>query len=325
MKQTKRIIRDQALAWITPVVFIGGLVIAYIIGYFIAEVSKDRTVLIPLSITTLWVSLYAFFGFKIVQNRNYLVIERFGEFNRIVHSGPRILCFPGLIDKTVAEGTLRNQEIELFADEVPPYKVDFIDGSACIQSKAWYRIGPKEDADIELVNEAIYNFTYSLNGEKQARERIEDVLESSFVPRLQKLHIAEALVQKDTVAENAVTPEVLKALKITGIELVEEMGFIITDIILPDEIIRQRQKLLEGEAEASKQEALGAGYAQAIVGIMKTAKSSGKEVSWETAQGIYEKQRGFETLATTGSKISFVSPDIKGIIKTMGVGDANPS
>lgn len=320
---SKRIILDGELAWITPLVLFGGTVIFAIFAFLIMEFTKETSSLIVISMICLWLSIYCYFGFKIVANRDYLVIERFGEFNRIVHSGPRILCFPGLIDEVVASGTLRTKDIELFADETPPYEVDFNDGSARVRSKAWYCVASEGCENIEEINQAIYDFTYTLKDESSVRERIEDVLESSFVPLLQKRTIGEALVEKDTIAEGAVTEEVRGALKVNGIHLINKRSFIITDIVLPEAIIKLRQKKLEGESEANKQEEQGAGYARAIAGIIKAAKIAGENVDWKTAQGIYAQQRGLETLANTGSNISFVSPDIRGVQKTMGIGDVN--
>lgn len=322
---SKRIILDKEMWLITPLVILGGMFLALkIVNMFVLD--QGSSLWIHTTAILFWLALYSYWGFRIIPNREYLVIERFGIFNRIVHSGPRILCLPGLIDKIVdSGGSLRSREIELFADEKPPYQVDFIDGSAQVRSKAWYCLGPEKCNDLTALDEAIYDFTYTLKNEQAVRERIEDVLESSFVPQLQRLTIAEALVQKDTVAENAVNTEVRDALKVNGIYLIEKRSFIITDIVLPDEIIKQRQKKLEGESEANKQEELGAGYGRAIAGVIKAARAAGKELSWEAAQGIYERQRGFETLGTTGSKISFVASDIKGIQKTIGIGDANPN
>lgn len=317
-----RIILEQAFSWVTPLVFFGGVIIVMIVGFFVSVGAPDEWSLGLTPMFTgviLWSIFYAYCGFRIVQNREYLVIERFGEFNRIVHMGPRILCFPGLIDKIIAKGTLRNQEVELFKDETPPYKVDFDDGSTEVRCKAWFHIGPENTDDILIINEAIYKFTYSLKDEQGALERIEDVLESSFVPLLQALSIKNALTKKDEVADKAAGEQAVKeALEAVGIVLCAPKGFIITDIVLPLEIIALRQKKLEGESEADKQAEQGLGYARTIEAI---AKKLGISVS--EARAIYETQRGLETLQGVKANVTFVSPSIQGIQTMIGINSGN--
>lgn len=317
-----RIILEQAFSWVTPFLFFGGIIMMMIVGFFVSLGMPDDWDLGLTPMFTgvvLWVIFYAYCGFRIVQNRDYLVIERFGEFNRIVHMGPRILCFPGLVDKIIAKGTLRNQEVELFKDETPVYEVDFDDGSAQVRCKAWFHIGPEHTEDISVIDEAIYRFTYSLKDEKGALERIEDVLESSFVPLLQALSIKNALTKKDEIADRAASELAVKeALEAVGIMLCAPKGFIITDIVLPLEIMALRQKKLEGEAEADKQAEQGLGYARTIEAIAKKLGISAFE-----ARAIYETQRGLETLQGVKANVTFVSPSIQSIQTMIGVNSGN--
>lgn len=317
----KRVIPDAAFMWITAVVFFGGTIIALATGAYLSHIITTENLgwTPAISAALTWVAIYCFLGFKIVDNQDYAVIERFGEFNRIIHSGPRILCFPGLIDKIAAQGSLRYQEMPLFKDE-PGYKVDFKDGSTAIEMRAFYRIGPYEEDDAEQTDEAIYRFTYSMEGESEVKERIEEVLESSVIPRLQQLSIGDALVQKDTVAGEVVRDlQVIEALKAVGVELSPLKGLIIPDIALPEEILKQRMKKLEGEAEADKQSAQGHGYARTIKAVMDDLG-----ISFDEARSVYENQRGLETLAAVQANVSFVAPNIKGVQQTMGIGDAAP-
>ncbi len=277
----------------------------------------------------LWIAIYFFIGFKLVQNTEYLVIERFGEFSRIVHSGPRLLCFPGIIDKVVAEDNLRWKTLNLFADEAkdgsaPPntkksYHVDFKDGSTPVSMEASYRVGPQGSSTDETDN-AIYLFTYAMQNASERESRIEGLLESEAIPRLQELEIGVALVQKDKIAkEVTANARVLEALILMGVELNPNKGLIIPDIALTPEIIAQRQKKLEGASEADKQKALGLGYARSIKAIKEELGCTEKE-----ALQIYNTQRGLETLASLQTNVSFIAPDIKGVLKTMGVVDASP-
>ncbi|MBI5078186.1 MAG: hypothetical protein HZB11_02370 [Candidatus Yonathbacteria bacterium] len=267
----------------------------------------------------LWLAIYFSWGFRIVRNTEYLVIERFGKFNRIVHSGPRILCLPGIVDRVAYSDTLRYRELALFADEKERYRVDFKDGSTPVVMKASYRIGPQGNS-VEDIDEAIYRFTYTMRSMDEREERIEEILESVAIPQLQTLEIADALLQKDTIAEKVTADKLARsALEAMGVELNPQKGLIIPDITLTPEIIEQRQKKLQGASEADKQKALGLGYARSIKAIIEEL-----DVTWEEARSIYETQRGLEVLETLDANVSFVAPDMKGVQKTIGVGDANP-
>lgn len=310
----KAVIPDEAYGFFSWLILTAGALLFTVFGSIVWDTPGEVAACV-----ILWLAIYMFIGLRIVQNMDYLVIERFGEFNRIVHSGPRILCFPGLIDKVVAQDTLRWRELPLFADEAAGYRVDFKDGSTPVSMKASYRVGPQGGTPDEL-DEAIYRFTYSMKTIKEREERIEEILESAAVPRLQALEIGDALLQKDSVAEQVTADSgVRDAIEAIGIELNPQKGLIIPDIDLTPEIIEQRQKKLQGASEASKQSAQGAGYALAIKAIMENL-----EVDFKTARGIYETQRGLEVLGTVNANVSFVAPGMEGIQKTMGVGDVNP-
>ncbi len=278
----------------------------------------------PLIGIALWGAIYFYWGFEIVQNTEYLVLERFGEFSRIVHSGPRILCLPGLVDKIASKGNLRYREISLFEDE-PNHLVDFKDGSSRVSMKGSYRVGPQPDTfdtpeDFEKLDLAIYRFTYTMKSDEEREERVEEILESSANEHLQALEIGGALLEKDSIAEKVTaSTQVRSALEAMGIELNPQKGLIIPDIELSAEIIAQRQKKLEGASEADKQSAQGLGYARSIQAIM-TALS----VDQQEARSIYETQRGLEVLGSLDANVSFVAGNMKDIQRTMGVGDANP-
>lgn len=265
----------------------------------------------------LFLAIYFYWGFTIVPNTEYLVVERFGEFNRIIHSGPRILNLPGLIDKIADRGTLRYRELPIFTeDEGKPYVVDFKDGaSSPVVGKISYRIGPQDDSEKSL-DDAIYLFTYTMRNPTEREERIKETIESEAIPRMQALELSEALLQKDSIANQVTMDEQVRGtLEAMGVELNIKKGFILSDISIPQEVIELRQKKLKGEMEAEEQSAQGLGYARSINAIQKSL-----EVSKEEARSIYETQRSLEVLGMLKSNVSFVASDIKSIQKTMGVG-----
>ena len=198
-------------------------------------------------------------------------------------------------------------------------EVHFKDGSTPVSMKASIRVGP-QGSSIEELNDAIYLLTYATKNDAERIERVENILESAVVPQLQALEISAALLEKDSVADSVnKNTEAIEALVAIGIELNPQKGLIISDIALTPEIIAQRQKKLEGTSEAEKQKALGLGYARSITAIIEELKCSRGE-----ALSIYNTQRGLETLEKLKSNVSLVASDIKGVLKTMNVGDANP-
>lgn len=264
----------------------------------------------------LFLAIYFYWGWTPISNMEYLVIERFGEFSRIVHSGSRFLTLPGLIDKIVARGTLGEQSLILFAAENgKPHVIDFKDGSSPVDATASFSVGPR-DAETGSIDNAIYKYTYAIRNENERRKRISMILESATSPQLQALKIDEALQQKDTVAEGVTAEKKTRdALETIGIELNPQKGLIISDIELPPEIVEQRQKTLQGASDAIKQQALGLGYARSIQAIMNELN-----VDQERAIEIFQTQRGLEVLGTLDANVSFVAPDMKGIQVAMGVG-----
>lgn len=290
-------------------------IIAIFATWYFGNITFD----IASALSLVWAGIYFAWGFRIIRNTEYLVIERFGKFSGIVHSGPRILCLPGLIDIVVANGTLRYKELVLFTNKKDRYLVDFSDCSTPVVMKASYRVGP-QDKSLEETDNAIYLFTYTINNLNELEERIEGILESATAPQLRALVISDALLQKNTIAD-AVTADinVRSALEAIGVELNPQKGLIISDISLTTEIIALRQKKLQGSSEAMKQVIQGTGYAQAIKAIMNELNTSE-----ESARNIYQTQRGLETLVELKTNVSFVSPNINDIQKTIGIGDVNP-
>jgi len=106
-------------------------------------------------------------------------------------------------------------------------------------------------------------------------------------------------------------------------------GVVITDIVLPDEIIRAREETIKGKREAEKQFEQGGGYAKAIMAIQREFAKGIKDpdgnwavepqkISFEEARSIYERQRGFETIAAKPGNTHFVTPGIAGMQLAIG-------
>lgn len=274
-----------------------------------------------IGIIILFSAIYIAWGIRIIKQKEFLVVERLGKFHRIAHAGITILCLHGLIDSEKHKNHLRLRRTDLYADE-KDNKIDFKDGSCPVKIQVWWKIGRIGSKKTEDINDDIFNFVYAAeNPENKLEEMIDDLAR----PLLQCMTIDEAGKEKDKVEaeiinEAASNQGVGKSLLDIGIYLDPTKGCLITDIILTNEVIKIREKTMEGEKEATKAAKRGAGYAQAIAAIMGEAKKAGATITFKEAREIYEKQRGLETVGETGANITFVSPGIQGLMTTLGIG-----
>jgi len=294
-----------------------GATIGILTGYIITGI---------ISGIIIWLGIYLISGFTIVSPNEFLVIERLGNFLRVVKEGWTILCLPGLIDVVAPDngrGDFKWHRADLYADE-PDNKIDFKDGSAKVKMQVWYRVGESE-ADVK---EWVYRVQDSPN-------RVEEIADGTARPLLQKETIDSASVNLQTISDSVRRdPEFIASLKEMGVELDPHKGVIITDIVLPKEIEESRQETIKGKREADRQSAQGGGYARAIRAIMREAQKEieirneagvvikiipGRKTSWAEAVAIYEKQRGLEVLQSKTGAINFVSPDLPGIMTSIGI------
>jgi len=258
-----------------------------------------------------WLTIFAVWNVVVPAGQEFLVIERLGKYYAIKHSGIGFLCLRGVIDKVRDKGTLKALELPMYADEVAEFAIDFKDGSAPIDASIWHRIGA-ENAAWGEIDRAIIAHTYAY---ENPGGRVEEIVDGHARPILQKHSIDEAQEKKDSIAgEVSKHPEVLDAMKKTGHFFVEGKGLIISDIALTQEIKDLRRQVLEGKKDAERDVAKGEGYARAIKGIIEELK-----VDKKTARGIYETQRGLETVEKTGSNINFVAPTVDGVLITLGM------
>ena len=307
-------------------VIIIGSIGAALAGYLLG---KQEPFLMAGCLTILWLAVYTAVGLRIPRKKEFLVIERLGKFYRIAHRGPTVLCLPGLIDRIAKKDNLKLKRLDLYKDE-PGNKIDYKDGSAATTIQGWWRISGYDSEEKELkefdeengedrikINKDIFLFTYAV---ENPEGRIEEVLDAFARPLLQKMTIDEANIKKNKVSTTTLANKgVKKAMRAMGVCLDPNKGVLITDIALPDEIVKLRELKMEGVKDAERAKARGTGYAQAINAIVEEAKNAGQEISFQDAQGIFERQRGLETVADTGANISFVASDIGGVMKTLDI------
>ncbi len=293
----------------------GAIVFGTIFSYIPLEFLKAiglNTNLFQLIITGIlvWLTIFVVWNIVIPAGQEYLVIERLGKFYGIKHSGIGFLCFRGIIDKVRDSGNLKVRELKMYADEKDDFAIDFKDGSAPIDASIWHRIG-KENSSWDEINRAIIAHVYAY---KNPEGRVEEIVDGHTRPLLQSFSIDDAQEAKDSIAEKILGSEdVKRAMRKTGHFFVENKGLIISDIILPEEIRNLRRQVLEGKKDAERDIKKGAGYALAIKEVINKLGTS-----TERGIDIYQTQRGFETIETTGSNVTFVAPDMKGLLVTVG-------
>jgi regulator of protease activity HflC (stomatin/prohibitin superfamily) len=248
-----------------------------------------------------WLIIYVTFGLTIVPEKEAWIIERFGKFMYVINPGINLLCLPGAIDKIRSKISLKSQRVDLYQDE-PGNVMDFTDGSAAVKAQVWYAVTCPEKYFYEVSN---------------PKNWIEEKLDNFMRPELQEHGIDEALRRKNCIADKALNGLKDEIENTIGVKMDRVL---ITDLVLPDEVVKMREERLAGQTEAEKSTRIGKGYADSINAIIQGAKDAGHEITFEQAQAIYERQRGLETVGKTGANITFIAPDIDGVMKTINIG-----
>lgn len=269
----------------------------------------------------IWLSFYLSQGLTLVPQNSFLVIERLEQYYRTANEGVIVLLFPNWIDRIApngGQGDYKSHKVDYQTDAQNGGVVNFRDDSAKVIAEIWYSI--KKDAVRSLgssQDNAPYRWVYAV---RDSGQRIVDIIVNAARPLLQTHTIDEAQINlRDIEKEVTESPGVLASLDAIGVQLDPNRGFLIKNIELPPETVRARRLALEGHKEAERQIAVGEGYANSILAIVRLAKAQGEEISFDQARAIYEYQRGLEQLGKTGANISFVNPDIRGVMIALGM------
>ncbi len=267
-----------------------------------------------------WVAIYIAFGLRIIPEKEVWVFERLGQFHCIRRPGIYIGCFVDIIDKVKQRVPLYKQPIYLWSDPTDTNnKVDFKDGSCPVKALIWYR--PRQKSAVnggkDILNESVYHLTYNYS---DLYLWIEEHLDTLIRVPLQGLTIDDASAQKNEIAKKASQQFEQDLTDESGIE---SEGILITDIVLSDSQIEQREKKLQGVKDAEGATARARGYIDPIKLIIEEAKKAGKDITFDEAKDLFNQQRAFETISATGSNMTFVSPDLKGVMMTMDVTSKN--
>lgn len=290
------------------------------LGYFLEARDVSDILLNFTSGAIVWIAIVVAIGVRIVPQAEVWGVERLGQYHRMLRSGIRILLFPNLVDqiKESNKASLKDERLDLYKDEVNN-KFDFTNGSAAVKVQVWHRLAQRDENGGDTTEENLQKWLYA---KTNPTGWIEEQLDDFIRPQLQECSIDEAQIKKQSVAQMAKE----EARSVNGINITGSVGreigrLLITDIVLPQDVIDARTETLKGQREAQKTQAIGKGYVGAILAIMKDAAEAGNPITWEQALEVFDKQRALETIGRTGANITLVGQDVGGILKTLEVGN----
>jgi regulator of protease activity HflC (stomatin/prohibitin superfamily) len=298
------------------VVLIAGIIlcgqISYIIPFSNESTHVSQAIWHWLGGSVLFVTLYILFGLRVVCNTEELVISRLGYYLRTAEKGPRLLCFPGIID--TIEGVVDLEEItrQLYRDEsgevTSNHELDFGNDSAEVEIEAHMRITDSS--------------RFAFTSENPFRQ-VENIIDSMLRPLIQSLGIDAAQVHKSKISA-AVAEWIREDLEVYyGIYLIR---ILIVDIILSDETKIIRRRRLEAETDAQEEVARGASIGTAIRKLrQELSQDAGREISFDEAKTIYQQRLGLDTIEKTGANVTFVAPGVSGVLGTFDVSSTSKS
>lgn len=257
------------------------------------------------------------------RTQEFVVVERMLKFWDIKLSGLR-LAFP-FIDRIRLRDNFLSKQIELFVVNGTPATragIDFVDATAPVNAGAWYQVGDPEAVmagDYEKLIQDVYRYVYVIFEDSRAK-RIADIIEDALRPILQKYTLDAAQKDADSAGDLCVAAARPRLAEL-GVYASPGKGVVIRDIIIPPEIAELRALALRGKKRAEEIAAASTGYWQSISEVISGAEKSGKDLTTEEARAIVETQRGLEVVEKTGANITFVSPNVRGVLTTLGIGE----
>lgn len=305
---------------LVPIVIIAGCLVFGFLGIAIGGAFGSTS---PWNFATgavIWITMLIILGIQFVPQAEVWGVERFEQYHRMLRSGMQFILLPGFIDrvKETNKVSLKDQRLDLYKDEINN-QFDFLDGSAPVKVQVWFHLVQKDAGGKNVLEENLVKWLYA---KTDPRNWIEEQLDDYIRPEMQRYTIDEAQVKKQSVAKMA--RDEMK--NVNGIDIEGALGvkvgrLLITDIVLSQDVIDARTETLKGEREAQRRAAVGKGYGDAIVAIISSAKASGKDITWEDAQTLFEKQSGLETIGRTGANITLVGENVGGVLKTLDIGN----
>jgi regulator of protease activity HflC (stomatin/prohibitin superfamily) len=261
-----------------------------------------------------WIAIYISLGWTEVDAQDFQIVESFGNFKRVILSGPNILCFPGLIDKPKKlEFTMKKDFHEFFQDSsgTNNFFVDFGDDYiAKIKMTIWFKI------------ENPILWVYKVEG--QPTKWIEDHLLRIALHIMERLPLEYASKHKIEIEGNTLSTLLTiegdsdSAQKMISKHLgIKLTSFIINDIDIPPEVREIRMEVNRGKAERDRRIAIVQGYYQSVQAIREEAKKLGIDMSWDDAKALHDENETRRVMDS--SNITIVTPDLlESIPKMLG-------
>jgi regulator of protease activity HflC (stomatin/prohibitin superfamily) len=287
--------------WFVPAIVL--IVVGSIIGLWGAGIG----------LAFVWIGFCIFQGSIIVEQQEYAVIERLGKFKMVYFRGWHIRVIGVDSIRGGAKGDLRAKQLKLYSETNPP-NVDFSDASAPVDASIWRQIGNSDDIVAgrwEKVTESIRDWTYLYENPDQ---RIDDLVGGELRPLCQGKKISEANKDRDSIAHTVMEAVVQEMNKFGAYTPNDKKRLVISDIRIPPEIIALREMALEGEKRAQESVNEAAGYWKAIREI-----ADHLHITVQEARGIFETQRGLDTIRETKPSITLVGKDLSGVLINLGV------
>ena len=254
-----------------------------------------------------WLVFYLARGFIIIPEREFIVIERLGQYYRVRKAGMHILCLPGLIDKRSLTERYPFRKEQLY-NNLPNEEIDFLGGATA---------GIVGECFLGIIPEKEYEFTYS---QQNPIERAKTLLNDEVRRFFQQLTVEEALVQRYAIWESIKANRggeldtLTKELREAGVWLDDRRGVVVSDIILSPDLIHLRELQIEGQKETLKNEALVGGYVALVKGV-----SEGAKISTEEAIKFVNTQKFLDVAPDLKASVVIVgaSGGIQGVLNTV--------
>lgn len=255
-----------------------------------------------------------------VRPNEFIAVERMMRFWDVKFQGLHLM-FP-FIDRARERGDFFGKDVELFVDGSDPTKrieIDFENGSAGVSASAWYQVGDPS-GDREKIFNAVVKWAYTVLPEER-EERITEVFEGALRPIFQAQTIDKATTGSLRASQDA-TDAAKDSLAMFGVYPMPSKGIVIRDIDLPTNIVAIRELEFEGQKRALQMKATSSGYWSSIQEIIDAAAKATPPIvlSADKAQEIFERQIALGVIRDAKANITFISPDIDGVVKTITVG-----
>ena len=296
----------------------GGAIFSLTLGLLTLAIGFGYALIVAFVILILWTAMLIARGMTVTSKMGYVVVERFGHFRTVLYRGIGWIN-PFFDHIRVSNGSLKVQQRPLFRDEDTKAAMDFTDGvTAPVAIVASYGVGHPEDIEDErwnLVTEDVRKYTYQY---AKPEERIDVLLDGALRPRLQSLSSDAAQTQTEAECEEAAIA-VGDALAEIGVYLPVKGALVVSDIDLPEDVIRIREEELKGKKDAIAEQARLAAPANAILAVRDALKAGGLSRTDDQVVDMLMTQQGLEAIAKSGSNVSLYGFDVAAILKSLGI------